>query len=90
MRQLMVTKMYFGVIEIYFKYMLNIFWQKYFTYIKKIYAKYILIVQLLAKIYFIHFDIYLTYILFPCEVSPVTSKTCFFFTFLSHTEYLNR
>ena len=31
---------------------------------QKIYAKYILIIQLFAKIYFIYFDIYVTYILF--------------------------
>ena len=52
-----------------FKYMSNIF-QIYTRYIlENIYIKYVwnynLNTQLLAKIYFIHFDIYLTYIFFP-------------------------
>ena len=53
-----------------FKYMSSVFkicriyFGKY-IYIYKIYVKYILNVQLLKKIYFIHFDIYLTYIFFP-------------------------
>ena len=34
----------------------------YLTFIKKIYAKYILIIQLFAKIYFRYFDIYVRYI----------------------------
>ena len=39
--------------------MSDIFWQ---IYIYKIYVKYILNIQLSGKIYFIHFNIYLTYI----------------------------
>ena len=41
--------------------------------IYKIYVKYILNIQLLKKIYFIHFDIYLTYIFFPCGGLSMTS-----------------
>ena len=62
--QLFATKIYFGVIEIYVKYILNmcqIYFGEYtyLTFIKKIYVEYILIIQLLAKIYFIHFDIHI-------------------------------
>ena len=56
--QLFGMKIYFeGLGIIYVKYILaNIS--------KKIYAKYILIIQFFAKIYFIYFDIYVTYIFF--------------------------
>ena len=40
--------------------MSNIFWRIY----QKIDAKYIIITQRVAKIYFIYFDIYVTYIFF--------------------------
>ena len=51
-------KIYFeGLGIIYVKYILANISQK-------IYAKYILIIQLFAKIYFVYFDIYVTYIFF--------------------------
>ena len=51
-------KIYFeGLGIIYVKYILANISQK-------IYAKYILIIQLFAKIYFIYFDIYVTYMFF--------------------------
>ena len=56
------TKIYFGVIQIYVKYILNKCQIYFGKFINKIYVKYILNTQLLEKIYFIHFDIYLTYI----------------------------
>ena len=62
--QLLETQIYFGVIKIYDKYILNICQIYFGKYIYKIYVKYILNIQLLEKIYFIHFDIYLTYIFF--------------------------
>ena len=52
-------KIYFGAIGIHVEYILaNIS-----NFYQKIYPKYILIIQLFAKIYFISFDIYVTYIL---------------------------
>ena len=67
--ELLTTKIYFGFIEIYVKYMSNIFWRIYLTFIKKMCIKYILNIHSLAKIYFIHFAIYVTYIFFPREFS---------------------
>ena len=56
--QLFRMKIYFeGLGIIYVKYILANISQK-------IYAKYILIIQLLKKIYFVYFDIYVTYIFF--------------------------
>ena len=56
--QLFGMKIYFeGLGIIYVKYILANISQK-------IYAKYILIIQLFAKIYFVYFDIYVTYIFF--------------------------
>ena len=62
--QLFGMKIYFeGLGIIYVKYILaNIF--------QKIYAKYILIIQLFAKIYFIYFYIYVTYIFFHVGSFP--------------------
>ena len=57
--QLLATKIY---ISTSFKYMSSICQ----IYIYKIYVKYILNIQLLVRIYFIRFDIYLTCIFFPC------------------------
>ena len=49
-------KIYFEGLGIaYVKYISNIFWRIYLIFIKKIYVKYILILQLFAKIYFIYF-----------------------------------
>ena len=56
--QLFGMKIYFeGLGIIYVKYILANISQK-------IYVKYILIIQLFAKIYFIYFDIYVTYLFF--------------------------
>ena len=59
------TKIYFeghwNIFQIYVKYILA---KTYLTFKKKIYAKYILDIQLFAKIYFEYFDIYVTYIFF--------------------------
>ena len=41
---------------------------------QKIYAKYILIIQLYAKIYLIYFDIYVTYIFFRAGVKCKKTK----------------
>ena len=60
--QLLETKIYFGVISIHVKYISNICQIYLGKYIYKIYVKYILNIQLMEKIYFIHFDTYLTYI----------------------------
>ena len=45
------------------------------------FEKYILLIQLLAQIYFIHFDIYLTYIFVPCRKEAMCEFqfTCCFF-----------
>ena len=56
------------------KYVSNIFSRIYLTFVKKIYVKYILIIEFLAKIYFISFDRYLTYTFFPCRNKPPGKK----------------
>ena len=68
--QLFGMKIYFeGLGIVYVKYISNIFWRIYLTFRNKIYATYILIIQLFAKIYFIYFDIYVAYIFFHAGMS---------------------
>ena len=57
------TKIYFEGIGINVKYMSSVFCQIYLTFIRKIYTKYTLIIQLFAKVQFIYFDTYVTYML---------------------------
>ena len=52
------------ILRAFVKYISNILWRIYHDFINKIYAKYILIIQPFAKIYFIYFDICVTYIFF--------------------------
>ena len=53
--QLLATKIYFDVIEIYVNYMSNIFWRICLTFVKKIYGKYILyVLTYILHIYFFH------------------------------------
>ena len=78
--QLFVMKIYFeGLRIIYVKYILANISQK-------IYAKYILTTRLFAKIYFIYFDIYVTYIFFHiCHIYifPYGSPN-----WISHPEFI--